>query len=103
MLKKIVKDLSDVENEAEYIIKNAQKEAQKMIEEEKKRQKEIKEKMISEYHKKGRDLVEERIKMANEKAKTIYVNSKAEIEKIKNDTKNKFEQAVEMVINQMVK
>lgn len=103
MLEKIVKELKDVENEAELIIRKTQKEAQKMIDDEKKRQKEIKEKIISDYHKKGQELVEERIKKANEKAKQIYDNSKIEIENIKNDIKNKFDQAVEMVLKQMVK
>ena len=57
MLKKIVTELTNVENEAIKIMEDAQKEAQKMIEEEKNNQEQIKESVIADFNKIGHNKV----------------------------------------------
>ena len=103
MLKKIVKELTNVENEATKIMEDAQKEAQKMIEEEKHKQEQIKEGVISDFNKKGQDMVKERVDGAHKKAKEIYVATKEEKAMIVKNIKDKFGQAVEMVLDQITK
>ncbi|MDY0382224.1 MAG: hypothetical protein RBS20_00535 [Atribacterota bacterium] len=103
MLKKIVTELTNVENEAIKIMEDAQKEAQKMIEEEKNNQEQIKESVISDFNKKGQDMVKKRVDEAHKKAKEIYCATKEEKGEIVKNIKDKFDQAVEMVLDQIVK
>ena len=103
MLKKIVEELTNVEDEAIKIIEDAQKEAQKMIENERNNQKQIKESVISEFNKKGQDIVKKRIDEAHKKAKEICITAEKEKGNITKNIKDKFDQAVEMVLDQIVK
>lgn len=102
MLKNIVKELSDVENEAKTIVEDAQKEGLKMIEDEKKKQLEAKSLLISECNEKGQKMVEERVDNAHKEAKQIYEKTNKIKEMIKKDTKDKFDQAVKIVLDQIV-
>lgn len=103
MLKKIVKELEEVEKEAENIIEKAQNDAQKAIQEEINQQEEIRKKLIAELDKKGRELVDARINNALSEAEEIYEESVRERKIIEQNTMNKFEKAVQMILDQIVK
>ncbi|HNR64757.1 MAG TPA: hypothetical protein PKJ95_00525 [Atribacterota bacterium] len=103
MLKKIVEELTDIENEAVKIMENAHQEAQNLIEAEKNKQERIKEELISEFNKAGQEMMNERINNALKKVKEIYNIIEAEKRIIEKDAKDKFDQAVEMVLEQIVK
>ena len=103
MLKKIVKELTNAENEAITIMENARKEAQKMVEKEKNKQEQIKERAISEFNKKGQDMVKNRINEAHKKAEEIYITTKENKDEIIKNIKDKFDRAVEMVLDQIEK
>lgn len=103
MLKKIVKELEEVEKEAENIIEKAQNDAQKAIQEEINQQEEIRKKLIAELDKKGRELVDAKINNALSEAEEIYEESVRERKIIEQNTMNKFEKAVQMILDQIVK
>lgn len=103
MLKKIVKELEEVEKEAENTIEKAQNDAQKAIQEEINQQEEIRKKLIAELDKKGRELVDARINNALSEAEEIYEESVRERKIIEQNTMNKFEKAVQMILDQIVK
>lgn len=103
MLKKIVKELTDIENEAVKIMEDARQEAQDLIEAERNKQNKIKEELITEFNKAGQEMVDERIKDALIKVKEIYNITEKEKKIIEKDAKDKFDQAVEMVLEQIVK
>lgn len=103
MLKKIVKELEEVEKEAENTIEKAQNDAQKAIQEEINQQEEIRKKLIAELDKKGRELVDAKINNALSEAEEIYEESVRERKIIEQNTMNKFEKAVQMILNQIVK
>ncbi|HOR42494.1 MAG TPA: hypothetical protein PK111_04960 [Atribacterota bacterium] len=103
MLKKIVKELEEVEKEAENTIEKAQNDAQKAIQEEINQQEEIRKKLIAELNKKGRELVDAKINNALSEAEEIYEESVRERKIIEQNTMNKFEKAVQMILNQIVK
>ncbi len=103
MLNKIVKGLKDTENDALKIIEEAQIEAKEMIENEKNKLVEIKEKIISDSHEKGKLILKNKIDKAHKKAKEIYEISEKEKTLLKKDIKDKFDQAVGIVLDQIVK
>lgn len=103
MLKKIVKELEEVEKEAENTIEKAQNDAQKAIQEEINQQDEIRKKLIAELDKKGRELVDAKINNALSEAEEIYEESVRERKIIEQNTMNKFEKAVQMILDQIVK
>ncbi|HPK86448.1 MAG TPA: hypothetical protein PK267_00300 [Atribacterota bacterium] len=103
MLKKIVKELEEVEKEAENTIEKAQNDAQKAIQEEINQQEEIRKKLIAELNKKGRELVDAKINNALSEAEEIYEESVRERKIIEQNTMNKFEKAVQMILDQIVK
>lgn len=103
MLKKIVKELEEVEKEAENTIEKAQNDAQKAIQEEINQQEEIRKKLIAELDKKGRELVDAKINNALSEAEEIYEESVGERKIIEQNTMNKFEKAVQMILDQIVK
>lgn len=103
MLKKIVKELEEVEKEAENTIEKAQNDAQKAIQEEINQQEEIRKKLIAELDKKGRELVDAKINNALSEAEEIYEESVRERKIIEQNTMNKFEKAVQMILDQIVK
>lgn len=103
MLKKIVKELEEVEKEAENTIEKAQNDAQKAIQEEINQQEEIRKKLIAELDKKGQELVDAKINNALSGAEEIYEESVRERKIIEQNTMNKFEKAVQMILNQIVK
>ncbi|MDD2351934.1 MAG: hypothetical protein PHX56_00005, partial [Atribacterota bacterium] len=78
MLKKIINELKNSENEANRIIDGANNEAQKQIAYEKEQLEIIKDDTIKEWNKKGQAMVDDRVKMAEQKANEIYENSKEE-------------------------
>jgi len=102
MLNKIVKELKDTEHEANKILENANEEAQKMILREKNQQKIYQDKAIEEFNTKGKNMVEERVKQARNKAKEIYENSKKDKENLRESLKNKYDKAIEMILNDLV-
>ena len=103
MLEKIIKELKDAENEAHKMIEDAKRKAQKMVQDEKNKQENSKNIMIDEWNQKGRDMVEDRVKKASEKSTEIYANSKKEKGEIRNDLKKKHDQAIEMILDRLVK
>ena len=103
MLKKIIKELKDTEHEAVKIIEDAKKEGQRMTQEERNKQEQIKNNVIKEWNQKGQDMIEGRTKIAQKKAKDIYENSKKEKERLRNDLKKKYNQSIEMILNNLVK
>ncbi len=102
MLKKIVTELTDIENEAIKTIEDAQKEAQRMIEKEKNNQEQIKKSVISDFNKKGHDMVKKRVDGAHNKAKEIYNATEEKKDNITKNIKDKFDKTVEKVLDQIV-
>ncbi len=103
MLSNIVKELIDTENKAKKIIEDAQIEAKKMIEKEQRRLIEVKEKLITDYNEEGQIILRNRIDEAHKKAQEIHDHSEKEKTNLKKDLKDKFDQAVEIVLDQIVK
>ena len=103
MLKKIINELKNSENEANRIIDGANNEAQKQIAYEKEQLEIIKGDTIKEWNEKGQDMVDDRVKMAEQKANEIYENSKEEKNVMRKSLKNKYDKAIEMIINELVK
>ncbi|MDD4764257.1 MAG: hypothetical protein PHS39_00085 [Atribacterota bacterium] len=103
MLKKIINELKNLENEANRIIDGANNEAQKQIAYEKEQLEIIKDDTIKEWNKKGQAMVDDRVKMAEQKANEIYENSKEEKNVMRKSLKNKYDKAIEMIINELVK
>jgi len=103
MLKKIINELKNSENEANRIIDGANNEAQKQIAYEKEQLEIIKGDTIKEWNEKGQDMVDDRVKMAEQKANEIYKNSKEEKILMRKSLKNKYDKAIEMIINELVK
>jgi len=103
MLKKIINELKNSENEANRIIDGANNEAQKQIAYEKEQLEIIKGDTIKEWNKKGQAMVDDRVKMAEQKANEIYENSKEEKNVMRKSLKNKYDKAIEMIINELVK
>ncbi|MFA7574152.1 MAG: hypothetical protein WCY14_01475 [Arcobacteraceae bacterium] len=103
MLKKIINELKNSENEANRIIDGANNEAQKQIAYEKEQLEIIKDDTIKEWNKKGQAMVDDRVKMAKQKANEIYENSKEEKNVMRKSLKNKYDKAIEMIINELVK
>ncbi|MDD3640221.1 MAG: hypothetical protein PHE00_00290 [Atribacterota bacterium] len=103
MLKKIINELKNSENEANRIIDGANNEAQKQIAYEKEQLEIIKDDTIKEWNKKGQAMVDDRVKMAEQKANEIYENSKEEKNVMRKSLKNKYDKAIEMIINELVK
>lgn len=102
MLKKIIKELEDIEKEAENMILEAQKEAEKMILEEVDGQVEVRKKLILELNKEGQNLLQEAIDNAHLKAKEMYEKNVEEQKAIKQNTLKKFDEAVEIILKQIV-
>lgn len=103
MLKKIINELKNSENEANRIIDGAKNETQKQIAYEKEQLEIIKDDTIKEWNKKGQAMVDDRVKMAEQKANEIYENSKEEKNVMRKSLKNKYDKAIEMIINELVK
>ena len=103
MLKKIVKELEDVEKEAEKMIQDAQAEAEKMIQDEINWQIENRNKLILKINQNGQNLVKETIDNAQVKAEGIYKANIIEQQKIRQESLNKFEEAVQIILKQIVK
>lgn len=103
MLKKIINELKNSENEANRIIDGAKNETQKQIAYEKEQLEIIKGDTIKEWNKKGQAMVDDRVKMAKQKANEIYENSKEEKNVMRKSLKNKYDKAIEMIINELVK
>ena len=102
MLKKIVRELEDAEKKAEKMIQEAQKKAEKMIQEEIDGQIETREKLILELNKEGRNLLQVTIDNAHLKAKEIYEKNIKEQKDVKKNTLKKFDEAVEIILKQIV-
>jgi len=103
LLKKTIKELKSAENEAEQIVENAKKEFQLMIQNKKKEQNLTKEKLIAELNRKGQEIVIEKIN--NAKQKSIEINNTCNIQQglIRKFAQDKFEEAVKMIINELIK
>lgn len=103
MLKKIVRELEDIEKEAEKMIQDAQKEAEKMIQDEMNRQIENREKLILELNQTGQNLVKETTDNAQAKAEDIYEKNLIEQQKVRQNSLKIFEEAVQIILKQIVK
>lgn len=103
MLKKIIKELKDTEHEAAQMIEDAKKEGKRMAQEESDKQEQTKNNLINELNQKGQDMIEDRTKKAQQKAKEIHENSKKEKQRLRNDLKKKYNQAIEMILDDLVK
>lgn len=102
MLKNIINELKNTEQEAEKIIENAEITAQKMIKEERDAQEKIKNKSIHDWNQKGRNMVENRIKKAQQQALEIHDSSEKEIESLRKNSAKKYEQAIKMILEYLV-
>jgi len=103
MLKKIIKEIKDIENNAEKILEEAKKESEKLINDERQNQERIRNEKIDQWNKEGQEIVEYRTKKAQEKAKEIKGNCAKEKEWIRNSTEKKFDKAIKMILDKLVR
>jgi V/A-type H+/Na+-transporting ATPase subunit G/H len=103
MLKKIITELKDTENEAEKIIEDARLKAKRMMQDEKDKHEKNKNKISDQWNQKGQEMVEERTKKAHQNASDIHDNCKKEKDKLRNSFKSRKEEAIKMILNNLVK